>query len=98
MRDNETGEVFNKAISQLAPEALHILWPEFEPIIARQVVNVSARINQLNAPMHEALLYTYLLLQIINNKFTDFELGNLFRNFINAFKLNLNQGRINVHN
>lgn len=41
MQDAETGEVFNKAISQLAPEALNILWPEFEPIIARQVVNVS---------------------------------------------------------
>lgn len=41
MRDSKTGDVFNKAISQLAPEALNILWPEFEPIIARQVVRVS---------------------------------------------------------
>lgn len=41
MKDDEVGDVFNKVISELAPEALKILWPEFEPIISRQVIKVS---------------------------------------------------------
>ncbi|KAJ8970388.1 hypothetical protein NQ314_001256, partial [Rhamnusium bicolor] len=37
MNDKETGELFNKAISEMAPEALDILWPEIKPSVEAQI-------------------------------------------------------------
>lgn len=40
MNDEETGELFNKAISRLAPEALRIIWPEIKPSVELQIKKV----------------------------------------------------------
>ncbi|KAG5864372.1 hypothetical protein JTB14_021702, partial [Gonioctena quinquepunctata] len=37
MDDPEVGQLFNKAISRLAPEALDILWPEIKPSVEAQI-------------------------------------------------------------
>lgn len=37
MNDKEIGELFNKAISEMAPEAIDILWPEIKPSVERQI-------------------------------------------------------------
>ncbi|KAJ8942254.1 hypothetical protein NQ318_003101, partial [Aromia moschata] len=37
MNDRDIGILFNKAISEMAPEALDILWPEIKPSIERQI-------------------------------------------------------------
>lgn len=41
MNDKENGELINKAISQMAPEALDILWPELKKPVQKQVIKVS---------------------------------------------------------
>lgn len=41
MNDPETGELFNKVITRLAPEALRIMWPEIKPTVEVQIKNVS---------------------------------------------------------
>lgn len=41
MNDAETGELFNKAISRLAPEALKIIWPEIKPSVELQIKKVT---------------------------------------------------------
>jgi len=38
MGDKEMGELFNKAISRMAPEALDILWPDIKQPIERQIL------------------------------------------------------------
>lgn len=40
MNDTETGDLFNKAISRLAPEALQIMWPEIKPSVEHQIQKV----------------------------------------------------------
>ncbi|KAJ8921985.1 hypothetical protein NQ315_008622 [Exocentrus adspersus] len=37
MNDKEVGELINKAISEMAPEALDILWPEIKPSVEAQI-------------------------------------------------------------
>lgn len=41
MCDAETGEIFNKAITALAPEAVDIMWPELKSSVEEQVKTVS---------------------------------------------------------
>ena len=43
MHDEEIGELFNKAISKMAPEAIDLLWPDIKKPIEEQVKNVSRR-------------------------------------------------------
>lgn len=40
MSDEETCEIFNKAITALAPEAVDIIWPELKDSIEEQVREV----------------------------------------------------------
>lgn len=40
MNDKETGHLINRAISEMAPEALSILWPEIRPSIEAQIKKV----------------------------------------------------------
>lgn len=40
MSDEELGELFNKAIASLAPEALTMLWPELKAPVEKQVMKV----------------------------------------------------------
>lgn len=40
MSDEETCEIFNKAITALAPEAVDIMWPELKDSIEEQVREV----------------------------------------------------------
>ncbi|KAG5864375.1 hypothetical protein JTB14_021705 [Gonioctena quinquepunctata] len=37
MDDPEVGQLFNKAISKVAPEAVDILWPEIKPSVEAQI-------------------------------------------------------------
>ncbi|XP_063926183.1 uncharacterized protein LOC135139779 [Zophobas morio] len=39
MHDEEIGELFNKAISKMAPEAIDLLWPDIKKPIEEQVKN-----------------------------------------------------------
>jgi hypothetical protein len=41
MRDEEIGELFNKAISKMAPEAVDMLWPDVKKPVEEQIKNVS---------------------------------------------------------
>lgn len=41
MANEETGEIFNRAITALAPEAVEIMWPELKDSIEKQVREVS---------------------------------------------------------
>lgn len=41
MGGGETGDLFNKVIGQLAPEAVDILWPELKPTITERLKHVS---------------------------------------------------------
>lgn len=43
MRDKETGDLYNRVISRLAPEAVDMLWPELKKPIEKQIMNVSTR-------------------------------------------------------
>lgn len=40
MHDDELCEIFNKAISSLAPEAVNIIWPEIKSSVEEQVMRV----------------------------------------------------------
>lgn len=40
MADKETGELFNKVITSLAPEAVDIIWPELKNSTEEQVKEV----------------------------------------------------------
>lgn len=66
MKDDEVGDVFNKVISELAPEALKILWPEFEPIISKQVIKVSllllAKIKRFGYCVQYVMSVTHIIL------------------------------------
>jgi hypothetical protein len=39
MRDEEIGELFNKAISKMAPEAVDMLWPDVKKPVEEQIKN-----------------------------------------------------------
>lgn len=41
MSDQELEDLFNRAISSLAPEAVDIIWPELKLSVEEQVKNVS---------------------------------------------------------
>lgn len=40
MRDPDVGNLFNKVISRLGPEALDILWPNFEKGVSKLVKKI----------------------------------------------------------
>lgn len=44
MKDEKTGELANKVISQLTPDALQVLWPKMEPELSRQIIKVGVLI------------------------------------------------------
>lgn len=44
MNDEEVCEIFNKAISSLAPEAVDIIWPEIKSSVEEQVLTVRSKI------------------------------------------------------
>ncbi|XP_044757551.1 uncharacterized protein LOC123315769 [Coccinella septempunctata] len=39
MKDKETGDLYNRVISRLAPEAVDMLWPELKKPIEKQIMN-----------------------------------------------------------
>lgn len=40
MGGGENGELFNKVIGQLAPEAVEVLWPEIRPGVEAKIKEV----------------------------------------------------------
>ncbi|CAG9769290.1 unnamed protein product [Ceutorhynchus assimilis] len=44
LKDKETGDIINRVISRMAPEALDILWPEIKPSVEEQIKNYINRI------------------------------------------------------
>lgn len=41
LRDKETGDIINRVIGRMAPEALSMLWPEIKPSVEDQIKRVS---------------------------------------------------------
>lgn len=81
MSDEETGEIFNKAITALAPEAVDIIWPELKNSIEEQVREVSAAILQNRTNFNR------ILLQIINKILQDLTINNILGRLLNIFNV-----------
>lgn len=48
MGGGENTIIFNKVISELAPEAVRTIWPELKPIVTERVQKVNKGTNDLN--------------------------------------------------
>lgn len=53
MADEETGEIFNKAITVLAPEAVDIIWPELKNSTEEQVREVRISVFNRNCQKYD---------------------------------------------
>lgn len=69
MADEETGEIFNKAITALAPEAVDIVWPELKNSTEEQVKEVCLFCFNTSASNSQAPLTRKYLLKTIEVSF-----------------------------
>ncbi|KAL3276714.1 hypothetical protein HHI36_012084 [Cryptolaemus montrouzieri] len=54
MKDKETGDLYNRVISRMAPEALDILWPELKRPIEKQIM------TYINSALDNASVATFV--------------------------------------